>query len=87
MLLLLTSSLFIPLSIGCGDTSKAIRCGDGTCEEGGEWGPDVVGCRGPDQYWSVYWDDTDLYCALGWDMADAWIVNAYLVDDGYDSSP
>ena len=42
MRLLLISSLFIPLSIGCGDTSKAIPCGDGTHEEGGECVPDEV---------------------------------------------
>ena len=67
------------------DECTTIGCADGTVEV--EWSEDVVGCRGPDQYWSDYWGEVDLHCAPGWDMAGSWIVNALLTDDGYDSSP
>ena len=64
---------FAPSSMGCADGSVEV-----------EWSDDVVGCGGPGMSWLNYRNFASEYCAAGWAMAGASIVNEHLTSPGYD---
>ena len=72
------------ISITFGDDPLAISsigCADGTAEV--SWSDDVVGCGGPTMSWETYRDSASTYCATGWEMAGASIVNEHLTTSPY----